>query len=122
MSRTACSLGIAVAVLGLTDRGAGAARAQLPGREVVYETVVPGPPVVAYGERYKVRYRPRRIVVKERPFVYVAPSAPVVTETRLIQPAPIVERRIVQPAPIVESRIIQPAPVFETRYYGPYPY
>jgi hypothetical protein len=122
MKRTACSLGIAIAALGLMDRGAGVARAQLPGQEVVYETVLPGPPVVTYGERYKVRYRPRRIVVKERPFAYVAPSAPIVRETRFVQPAPIVERRIVQPAPIVESRIIQPAPVFETRYYGPYPY
>jgi hypothetical protein len=104
------------------DRGASPAGAQIAGREIVYETVVPGPPVVTYGERYKVRYRPRRIVVRERPVAYIAPSAPIVTETRFVQPAPIVERRIVQPAPIVESRIIQPAPVFETRYYGPYPY
>ncbi len=122
MSRTSCGLGIVIASLGLMDRGAGESRAQLPGQEVVYESVVPGPSVITYGERYKVRYRPRRIVMKERPVAYVTPSAPIVTETRFVRPAPIIERRIVQPAPIVESRVIQPAPVFETRYYGPYPY
>ncbi len=122
MSRTAFSVGITIAVLGLMDRGTTPVRAQIPGQEMVYQTVVPGPPVVTYGERYKVRYRPRRTVIKERPVAYIAPSAPIVRETRVVQPAPVVERRIVQPAPIVESRIIQPAPVIQTRYYGPYPY
>jgi hypothetical protein len=113
---------MALAVLGFMDRRAGDARAQMPAGTVVYQTVVPGPPVVTYGERYKVRYRPRRIVVKERPFAYVVPTAPVVRETRFVQPAPIVEQRFVQPAPIIESRVVQPAPVIQTRYYGPYPY
>jgi hypothetical protein len=122
MRRIAFSLGTIVVALGLTERAATPAHAQIPGQEMVYQTVVPGPPVVTYGERYKVRYRPRRTVVKERPFAFVSPTAPIVRETRFVRQAPIVERRIVQPAPIVESRVIQPAPVYETRYYGPYPY
>ncbi len=100
---------------------------------MVYETAVPGPPVVTYGERYKVRYRPWKTVIRERPVAYVTPSAPVIRETRVLQtapvvqtrvfqPAPIVEQRLVQPAPIIERRLIQPDPVIQTRYYGPYPY
>lgn len=144
MIRNAARLGIVAALLGLADAGTGVARAQLPGQTVVYETAVPAPPVITYGEAYKVRYRPRKTVIRERPFAYVAPAPPVVRETRVftpapvvesrvVQPAPIVERRVVQPPPVVESRVIQPAPIVErrviqpdpviqTRYYGPYPY
>ncbi len=35
------------------------------------------PPVVTYGERYKVRYRPWKTVVKEQLYAFVAPSAPI---------------------------------------------
>ncbi len=144
MSRIAAHLGIVAALYGLADLGTPEARAQLPGQTVVYETVSPGPPVVTYGERYKVRRGLFRTVVKERPIAYVTPSAPVVRETQVFRPAPIVESRVIQPAPIVESRVVQPAPIVEsrviqaapiverryvqpdpvirTRYYGPYPY
>jgi hypothetical protein len=115
------------------DRGATPARAQMPGQTMVYETVVPGPPAVTYGERYKVRRRFGRTIIKERPVAYVTPTAPVVRETRVVQPAPIVEsrviqsapvveRRVIQSAPIVQQQIVQPGPVIRTQYYGPYPY
>ena len=144
MNRLLSSLAIVAVATGFTDFGTRPARAQYPGETMVYQTAVPGPPVVTYGEAYKVRYRPRKVVVRERPFAYVAPAPPIVRETRVVrpapiveqrvvQPAPIVERRIVQPAPVVESRVIQPAPIVEsrviqsspviqTRYYAPYPY
>ena len=122
MNRLLSSLTIVAVVTGFACFGAPPAQAQFPGETVVYQTVAPGPPVVTYGETYKVRYRPRKVVVRERPFAYVAPSAPVVRETRVIRPAPIVEQRIVQPAPVVESRVIQSSPVIQTRYYAPYPY
>lgn len=133
MNRLLSGLAIAAVVAGFTDFGTREARAQFPGETVVYQTAVPGPPVISYGEAYKVRYRPRKVVMKERPFAYVAPSAPIVRQTRVIRPAPVVESRVIQPAPIVEQRIVQPAPVIEsrvipsspviqTRYYAPYPY
>lgn len=144
MTRIAAHLGLAAALLGFAGLGTRRAQAQYPVGTVVYQTVAPGPPVVTYGERYKVRYRPRKTVIRERPVAYVTPSAPVIRETqvirtapvvesrvvqpapivesRVVQPAPIVERRVIQPAPIVERRIVQPEPVIQTRYYGPYPY
>jgi hypothetical protein len=140
----ATRLGIAAALLGLTDFGTSRAQAQYPVGTTVYQTVAPGPPVVTYGEVYKVRRGLRKTVIKERPVAYVTPSAPIIRETQVIRPAPLVESRIVQPAPIVERRVIQPAPIIErrvvqpalivesrvvqpdpviqTRYYGPYPY
>ncbi len=32
----------------------------------------------------------------------------VVTQTRVVQPAPVVERSLVQPAPVVERSVVQP--------------
>jgi hypothetical protein len=140
----ATRLGIAAALLGLADFGTSRAQAQYPAGTTVYQSVTPGPPVVTYGEVFKVRRGLRKTIIKERPVAYVTPSAPIVRETqvirpapvvesrvvqpapiverRVIQPAPIVERRVVQPAPIVESRVIQPEPVIQTRYYVPYPF
>jgi len=55
-------------------------------------TVVPGVPV---------RVMPRRVVIKQRRRVVMRPAVtvipPVVTETRVIRPAPVIEQRIVQP-------------------------
>ena len=121
MTRIGSRVALIVALVGLADYAAPAARAQYPGETTVYQTVVPGPPVVTYGERYKVRYRPWKTVVRQRPYAVVTPSAPVVRETRVIRPAPVVESRVYQPAPIVERRIVQPDPVIQTRYYGPAP-
>jgi len=101
--------------------GAGEARAQLPGETVVYQTVAPATRTVTYGEAYRVRSRPRKTVIKERPVAYVTTTPPVVRETRFVQPAPIVERQVVQPAPIVESHWVQPAPVLERRVIQPAP-
>lgn len=133
MTRIGSRLALVVALVGLANHATREARAQYPGQTTVYETVVPGPPVVTYGERYKVRYRPRKTVIRERPFAFVSPSAPLIRETRVVRPAPvvesrayrpapIVEQRVIQPAPIVERRFVQPDPVIQTRYYGPAPY
>lgn len=101
--------------------GASEARAQLPGETVVYETVAPATRTVTYGEAYRIRTKPRKTVIKQRPVAIVSATPPVVRETRYIQPAPIVERQVIQPAPIVESRWIQPAPVLERRVIQPAP-
>ncbi len=134
MKRAWLGLGlVGLATVAAFGIGANEARAQAPGESVVYETVAPGYDTVTYGERYKVRYRPRRTVIKERPYAYVTRTPAVVRETRYIQPAPVVESyvvqpppvvesRVVQPPPIVERRVIQPAPTVETRYRANYPY
>ena len=111
----------------------GEARAQGPGGSVVYETVAPGSRSVTYGERYVVRQKPFKTVIRERPTRFVTVTPPVVRETRFYRPAPIVERELVQPPPFVETRVVQPPPVYrqrvvqpdpvvQTRYLSPYPY
>jgi hypothetical protein len=100
---------------------AGEARAQYPGESVVYETVAPGTRTVTYGERYVVKRKPFKTVIRERPVRYVTTTPPVVRETRVIQPAPVVETRWVQPSPVIQRRWIQSEPVIQTRYLSPYP-
>ena len=97
--------------------------AQYPaaGEVVTYETVAPGQRTVTYGERVKVRYRPNKTVIRERPTRYVTTTPPVVRETRTIRPAPIAEQVVVQPQPVVEQRWVQPAPVLESRVVQPAP-
>ena len=103
------------------DRAAGRAEAQVPGESMVYETVSPGYNTVTYGERVKVRRGPFKTVIKERPVAYVTRTPPVVRETRLVQPAPVVENVVVQPPPVVESVFVQPAPILERRLVQPAP-
>lgn len=129
MKRMLLGLGI----LGLSTAPAGEARAQMPGQSVVYETVSPGTRTVTYGERYVVKQKLFKTVIRERPTRYVTYTPPVVRETRYYQPAPVVEQTVVQPAPVVETRMVQPPamiqrrvittdPVIQTRYLAPYPY
>jgi hypothetical protein len=108
-------------LLGLGALVADEARAQLVVAPApVYEAVTP--------VRYKVRYGPRRVVVKERvgrPYL-VAPApvvaaVPIVAETRVVQPAPVAVTRVVQPAPVVQTRVIRPAPIVERRLIQPAP-
>jgi hypothetical protein len=119
--------------LGLSAALGGEARAQYPGGSVVYETVAPGTRTVTYGERYVVKQRPFKTVIRERPTRYVTVTPPVVRETRLIRTAPVIQQQLVQPPPVVETRLIQPPPVYQrrvvqpdpviqTRYLSPYPY
>jgi len=81
----------------------------------VAPTVVAGVPV---------RVMPRRVVIRQHRRIVMRPAvtviAPVVTETRVIRPAPVIEQRIVQPAPVVQQRMIWPAPVVQTRAIVPY--
>ena len=133
MRRTFLGLGIAgLAAVGALDLGTAEARAQVPGQSVIYETVSPGSRTVTYGERYVVRRKPFKTVIRERPVRYVTATPPVVRETRVIQPAPVIQQQVVQPAPVVETRLVRPAPVIQqrviqsepviqTRYYSPYP-
>jgi len=92
------------------------------GAPVIADEIIAAPPTVVAPA--SVRVWPRRIVVKQpRRVVVRSPivvAAPVVTETRLIQPAPVIERRIIQPAPIVQERVIRPSEVVQTRYIVPY--
>jgi hypothetical protein len=124
---------LGVVAVGLTAAMAGEARAQYPGGSVVYETVSPGTRTVTYGERYVVKRKPFKTVIRERPTRYVTTTPPVVRETRYYQQAPIVEQQIIQAPPVVETRLIQappmvqqrvvqPNPVIQTRYLSPYPY
>lgn len=92
-----------------------------PGEVVTYETVAPGQKTVTYGERVKVRYRPNKTVIRERPTRYVTTTPPVVRETRVVRPAPLAEQIVVQPQPVVEERWVQPAPVLERRVIQPAP-
>jgi hypothetical protein len=111
----------AAAALGMVEWGGSAARAQVPGSTVVYETVAPASTNVTYGVRTRIKNRPFRTVIKERPVAYVTRTPAVIRETRLIQPAPVVENVVVQPAPIVEQRVIRSSPIVETRTFVPYP-
>jgi hypothetical protein len=146
MKRMLLGMGVlALSAMGAPGLGVSEAVAQVPGESVVYETVAPGTRSVTYGERVKVRRGLfGKTVIKERPVRYVTTTPPVVRETRVIQPAPVIEQQVVQPAPVIESRVVQPAPliqtryiqsapvmqrvvvpanpVIQTRYYGPYPY
>ena len=108
--------------LGLAMAIGGEARAQLPGQSVVYETVSPGTRTVTYGERYVVKRKPFKTVIRERPTRFVTTTPPVVRETRYYQPAPVIQETVVQPPPVVETRLIQPRSVIQTRYLAPYPY
>ncbi len=102
--------GIALAAgLGFLGLSAGRAEAQGYGP---YD----GPVVVerAYVTQRPVIVKPRKVVIRRPRRVYVAP-APVVAETRVIQPAPVVQRTYVQPAPVIERRVIQPPPVIQER-------
>jgi len=78
-------------------------------------TVVSAVPVYVRSHKIVIK-QPRRVVL--RPAVAVVP--PVVTETRVIRPAPVIEQRIIQPAPIVQQRVFWPSPVVQTRAYIPY--
>ena len=123
MKRTLMGLGIAgLAAIGALDLGAAEARAQFPGESVVYETVSPGARAVTYGERTTVR---RGLfggtVTRQRPVRYVTTTPPVIRQTRVIRPAPVIEQQVIQPAPVLESRVVQPAPVVETRLVQPNP-
>jgi hypothetical protein len=124
---------LGLSVLGLSAAVTGEARAQMPVGSVAYETVSPGTRTVTYGERYVVRQRPFKTVIRERPVRYVTTTPPVVRETRYYQPAPVIQQQVVQPPPVVETRLIQPPPVYQrrviqadpvvqTRYLAPYPY
>jgi hypothetical protein len=108
--------------LGLAMAPAGEAKAQVPGQSVVYETVSPGTRTVTYGERYVVKRKLFKTVIRERPTRFVTTTPPVVRETRYYQPAPVIQQQVVQPAPVIETRLIQPNPVIQTRYVAPYPY
>jgi len=122
MKRMLLGLGVAaLSAVGTLDLGASQARAQVPGESVVYETVAPGTRIVNYGEVYKVRRGLFRTVIKERPVRYVTTTPPVVRETRVFQPAPVIQQQVVQPAPVIESRVVQPEPIIQTRYVQPAP-
>ncbi len=113
MNRMLLGMGVlALSALGAPGLGVSEAVAQVPGESVVYETVAPGTRTVNYGERVKVRRGLfGKTVIKERPVRYVTTTPPVVRETRVIRPAPIIEQQVVQPAPVIESRGGQaPAP------------
>ena len=122
MKRTLMGLGfVALSAVGALDLGAVEARAQVPGQSIIYETVSPGTRTVTYGENYVVRRKPFKTVIRERPVRYVTTTPPVVRETRVIRPAPVIEQQVFQPAPVLESRFVQPAPVVETRLVQPAP-
>ena len=112
---------LGLGVLGLSAALTGEARAQMPGGSVVYETVSPGTRTVTYGERYVVRQRPFKTVIRERPVRYVTSTPPVVRETRYYQPAPVIQQQVVQPPPVVETRLVQPPPVYQQRVIQPDP-
>src|SRR3954467_5596511 len=74
-----------------------------------------------FGNRSKIKikergYYPRAVVVSPYtattyvPPTYIETPPVVVSQTRVIQPPPIVQRRVIQPAPVVETRLVQPAP------------
>jgi len=122
MKRMLLGLGMAaLSAVGVLDLGGSEARAQLPGESVVYETVAPGQRTVTYGERYRVRQGPFKTVIRERPYRYVTTTPPVVRETRVFRPAPVVQQQVFQPAPVVESRVVQPPPIVESRVVQPPP-
>ena len=94
----------------------------------------PGP----FGGKYKVKVKERGyypVPVVSYPYAattYVRTAPVVVSQTQLIQPAPVVEsvyvqpapvleRRLVQPAPMIQTRVIQRDPVVQTRYLVPFP-
>jgi hypothetical protein len=108
--------------LGLLALTTSEARAQWPGASVVYETVSPGTRTVTYGERYVVKQKLFKTVIRQRPTRYVTVTPPVVRETRYVLPPPVIQQEVIQPAPVVETRLLQPAPVIQTRYLAPYPY
>lgn len=85
-----------------------------------------------FGNGYKIKikergYYPRAAVVSPYtattyvPTTYIQTAPIVASQTRVIQPAPIVQRRVIQPAPVVETRLVQPAPVIERRIIQPAP-
>jgi hypothetical protein len=122
MKRTLLGAGIAaLAAVGVLDLGATPVRAQVPAGSVVYETVAPGTRSVTYGEQVRVRRGLFKTVIRERPVRYVTTTPPVVRETRVIRPAPVIQQQVVQPAPIIEQRVVQPAPIVESRYIQPAP-
>ena len=109
MKRMLLGLGL----LGLSTALAGEARAQAPVGSVVYETVSPGTRTVTYGERYVVRQRPFKTVIRERPTRYVTVTPPVVRETVVYRSAPVIQQQVIQPPPVVETRLIQPPTVYQ---------
>ena len=125
MKRMLMGLGlVALTGLGSLDLSSSTACAQTPGETVVYETVSPGTRTVTYGERVRVRQGLFKTVVKERPVRYVTTTPPVVTATRVVQPAPVVQQTttIVEPATsAVQQTVIQTPPVVETRVVRPMP-
>ena len=122
MKRMLLGLGIAtLSSFGVMDRGASRVEAQVPGETRVYETVSPGTRNVTYGERYFVRQGPFKTVIRERPYRYVTTTPPVVRETRVVRPAPVIQQEVVQPPPVLETRVVQPPPIVERRYVQPSP-
>ena len=134
MKRMLLGVGIAaLSAVGALDLGTSRVQAQVPGETVVYDTVSPGTRTVTYGQRYVVRQKLFKTVIKERPVRYVTTTPPVVRETRVIQSAPVIQQQIIQPPPVVETRYVQPPsviqqrvirydPVIQTRYYSPFPF
>ncbi len=122
MKRMLMGLGVvASSLVGLMTLATTEARAQVPGETVVYETVSPGTRSVTYGDRYVVRQKLFKTVIRERPVRYVTTTPPVVRETRYVQAAPVVQQTVVEAPPLVETRVIQPAPMIQRRVYAPEP-
>ena len=74
-------------------------------------------PVVAYPYATATYIRSAPVVVSQTQVIQPAP----VVERRVYRPLPVVERRVYQPPPVVESRLIQPPPVVETQLIQPAP-
>jgi len=74
-----------------------------------------------FGAKYKVKVKERGYYpgsVVAYPYAattYIRSTPVVISQTQVIQPAPVVERRVYQPPPIVERRVYQPPPVVESR-------
>jgi len=115
-------LGAWVLILGVSHAQAQTYTRYVWGAPVSYEivttpSVVVAPTTVVMTPTRVVVRQPRRLVLRPAPVIVSA--APVLTETRVIQSAPVVERWVVQPPTLIEERVIQSAPVVERRYLVP---
>jgi len=86
-------------------------------------------PVVSYPYSTATYVRSAPVVVSQTQLIQPAPvverrvyQPPPVVERRVYQPPPVVESRLIQPPPVVQTQFIQPAPVIEQRTYTSYPY
>ncbi len=115
-------MGAWVLILGVSGAQAQTYTTYVWGAPVSYE-IVTTPSVVVAPTR--VVMTPTRVVVRQprrlvlRPAPVAVSAAPLLTETRVIQSAPVVERWIVQPSSLIEERVIQSGPVVERRYLVP---